>query len=149
MRPATETHERPKTSSAPLLRIATLRALVAGCYASRDPRADVGPVDARAVGPRSGPGEVVCTPGVTVTIGCGARGLGTCSGDPVLFVCDASLSSPDRCSDESSGLLGRNDDSEGLCPAVEVRCPSSGRLAVRARPFGAGSFECRWDSRGR
>lgn len=118
---------------------------LAGCYASHDPRGDVGPVD--AVMP--GPGIVICTPGNTVTVACGSRGLGSCSGDPVLLVCDASLSSPERCNDDSAGLLGSNDDDGTLCPGLEVRCPSSGRLAVRARPFGSGRFECRWDTRSR
>lgn len=133
---------------ASLTTLAVALAFLPGCYAFHDPGADVGPVDAVVTGPRSGPGTASCVPGRTVTVACGSRGLGACTGDPVLFVCDASRTPPDRCDDSSAGLLGFNDDDTGLCSGLTVTCPASGRLAVRARPFGgSGTLDCRWDTR--
>lgn len=116
---------------------------LAACYKSRNPF-DAGPIDAFS-GPRLGAGTATCRAGATVTVACGSRGLGSCSGDPVLVVCDAARVEPSRC-DESAPNLGRNDDDTGLCPGLEVVCPSSGRLSVRAHPFGStvGEPDCRW-----
>jgi hypothetical protein len=82
--------------------------------------------------------DVVCQPGTMVDIGCAAEcGLGTCTGDPILRVCDADR--PDgNCS--YPGTLDDDDDSCGSqCPRVRnVPCPGSGTLAVYTAPFRVG-----------
>ena len=117
--------------------------LLGACYESRNPF-DAGPIDA-FTGPRLGAGTARCRPGASVTVACGVRGLGSCSGDPVLVVCDGARVEASRC-DESAPNLGVNDDAEGLCPGLEVTCPASGLLSVRAHPFGStvGEPDCRW-----
>lgn len=118
-----------------------------GCYRTHNLFDDAGPVDATS-GPRLGAGTASCRPGATVTVACGSRGLGSCTGDPVLVVCDGARTEPRRCSEETSPL-GVSDDDTGLCPGLSVTCPSSGTLSVRAHPFGStiGEPDCRWATR--
>ncbi|MDQ3031147.1 MAG: lysyl oxidase family protein [Myxococcota bacterium] len=82
-------------------------------------------------------GERTCTPGTTVTVGCSAAcGLGSCTDDPVLRVCDAAVGS--HCTlrhalglnDDSgcgSGACGRGGD---CCAQLEITCPDSGTYNV-------------------
>jgi hypothetical protein len=77
---------------------------------------------------------VACTPGSTVDVGCaGACGLGSCTGDPMLRVCDADR--PDgNCS--YPGAIGLSDDFGGQCPCkLGILCPDSGSLAVYTASF--------------
>lgn len=81
-----------------------------------------------------------CTPGEALMIGCNGTVGPTCTGDPTLTVCDASLvPAAESCARDGAGFLAFNDDSGGLCPSVAVTCPASGRIAVDANPFGSGS----------
>jgi hypothetical protein len=80
-------------------------------------------------------GTVTCRPGTTVSVGCGTGcGLGTCSGDSMIRVCDSV-----PCT--SSAALAADDDSCGsLCSlATGVRCPASGMLRVLTGPFSSGN----------
>lgn len=109
-------------------------ALVSGCKSGGNGRAGA---------------TVACTPGTRVEIACGAGcGLGSCDGDPMLRVCDGSVS-VSSCSDRASITLGNNDDACGsLCPGVTVTCPSTGAITVAPIPFTSGrSFRCNWETR--
>jgi hypothetical protein len=84
-------------------------------------------------------GEHECTAGQKVHVGC-SQGcdLGSCTGDPMLRVCDAAR--PDgNCS--YPGAIAFDDDSCGSqCPtAAFVTCPDSGRLVVYTAPFSPGA----------
>ena len=87
-----------------------------------------------------------CTPGVDITVACGADGIGSCEGDPILTVCDGSMFTEFECGETGSTTLGRNDDSAGFCPSVTVECPASGELAVRPTAF-SGVPTCNWGTR--
>lgn len=86
---------------------------------------------------------MACTPGETVRVACAAsEGLGECSGDPVLELCDG-----DDATCATSRAIAQNDDAspETRCPAVEVECPSSGSVLVTSRAFADGAgFACDW-----
>lgn len=132
--------------------ITTISFIVAlvGCGAKTDVRGPLVDVEFPDAGiPRGGHyGFASCTPGRNVTVACGARGLGRCSSDPVLHVCDAARSTPERCG-HGGAELGFNDDDEGLCSGLEIVCPPSGQLAIRARRFGTDDdpVDCQWDTR--
>jgi hypothetical protein len=130
--------------------IALACASILGCGAKTDVRGPFDDVTFPDAGPPRGGryGFAGCTPGSFVTVACGARGLGSCSGDPVLHVCDAARSTPERCG-RPVPELGFNDDAEGLCSAIEVLCPASGQLSIRARRFSTEDdpVDCRWDTR--
>lgn len=84
-------------------------------------------------------GTYDCTPGGQFRTGCAAEctGLGACTGDPMIRVCDHA--SPDgNCSNPSS--LEEGDDACGSkCPRVRnVECPPSGQVDVYAAPFTVG-----------
>lgn len=102
--------------------------LALGCAQTRDPE------------------TVPCTPGEGLTVGCGACGVGSCAGDPVLRVCDGA--SDVRACADALGILAESDDACGSpCPATQVTCPASGRITVIHRAFGAGGYECSWEVR--
>jgi hypothetical protein len=90
-----------------------------------------------------------CVPGTKFDVGCAATcfGIGSCTGDPILRVCDAA--SPDgNCSYPSS--LGSDDDSCGSqCPLVfNETCPDSGQVAVYHAPFTiGGTYRCNVEMR--
>jgi hypothetical protein len=91
---------------------------------------------------------VACAAGSRVEIACGSGcGLGTCDGDPVLRICDGSVS-VSSCASSSSTTIGTNDDMCGsLCPGLTVTCPSTGAITVAPVPFGTRSFRCNWETR--
>ncbi len=73
-------------------------------------------------------GEFDCTPGSPTSVGCSQQcSQGSCTGDPMLRVCDA-----DTPNCTSALAIAANDDRcGGQCPLVNsFFCPSSGRLAV-------------------
>jgi len=127
----------------------SLSAIAFGCGAKTDVRGPFDDVEFPDAGRVGRIGSAVCTPGSEVTVACGARGLGRCSSDPVLFVCDAARAAPARCGLGDGPTLGENDDDEGLCPGLSVTCPSSGNLAIRARRFGTDDepVDCDWATR--
>ncbi|MDQ3032460.1 MAG: hypothetical protein M3Y87_08600 [Myxococcota bacterium] len=90
------------------------------------------------------PGTIECTPGEALLVGCSsACGVGSCSGDPVLRVCDGSIDS--RACADALAILGESDDScETLCPSTRVVCPASGRITVVHRAFREGAYTCDW-----
>lgn len=93
-------------------------------------------------------GTVACTPGVTIQVACGAGcGLGTCTGDPVLRICDGSVGVRE-CARGDGIQLGFNDDGCGsLCPGTTVVCPPGGSITVSHRPFSSGaSYRCLWEA---
>ncbi|AKF09529.1 hypothetical protein [Sandaracinus amylolyticus] len=94
------------------------------------------------------PGSIACTPGEAIDIGCAsACGLGSCSGDAVLRVCDAAEADVRACA-EADAVLRENDDACGsVCPMVRVACPDSGRVTVIHRAFAEGATTCDWDVR--
>jgi hypothetical protein len=73
-----------------------------------------------------------CTPGTTLSVGCGeCGGGGTCSGDPVLRVCDGA----GPCL--ASQALALVDDTCGFCPQTTFTCPTSGVYSVLTGAFNA------------
>ncbi|MBI5514485.1 MAG: hypothetical protein HY909_11995 [Deltaproteobacteria bacterium] len=82
-----------------------------------------------------------CSPGEGVVVGCSAGcGVGSCTGDPVVRVCDGATS-PEQCA-ANQCRLGENDDNcMGLCPATSFICPSSGTLTVLVRRFSGSTAE--------
>lgn len=91
---------------------------------------------------------VSCTPGALVTVACGADGIGSCEGDPILTVCDGAFVTEFQCGESGFDRLGRNDDfdfSVSRCPAVDVTCPASGLLSIRPTAF-TGFPTCFWDA---
>jgi len=70
-----------------------------------------------------------CTPGATIRVGCSdCSNLGTCTGDPMIRVCDPAHPGG-NCTDASA--IGSNDDACSLCPrANNLRCPASGQVDV-------------------
>ena len=127
----------------------SLSALASGCGAKTDVRGAFDDVEFPDAGRRGRIGSASCTPGTVVTIACGSRGLGRCSQDPVLLVCDGARTAPARCGLGGGTTLGENDDDTGLCPGLTVTCPSSGTLAIRARRFASEDdpVDCDWATR--
>lgn len=73
-----------------------------------------------------------CVPGTVVTLGGGACGTGSCTGDPVLRVCLGTQ----PCEYGSAGMLASGDDACGsMCPQVSFTCPSTGTYNVLAGPY--------------
>jgi len=95
-------------------------------------------------------GTVGCTPGVVYTVACDNEGVGRCSGDPYIRVCDGTASVTACYGGE--GLLQENDDGgDGVCPQATVTCPSSASFTVVSREFGGsfgerGRFSCDWET---
>lgn len=93
-------------------------------------------------------GTVSCAPGSAIRVACHEGcGVGACTGDPVLRVCDGT-SSVSTCID-GVGFLGEDDDSgacgTGLCSSLDVTCPSSGSITVVHRAYSGGSYACAWE----
>ncbi len=93
------------------------------------------------------PGIGTCTAGATVTLGCSAGcGLGSCTNDTVLRVCDGShdptctgrlaLASNDDSGCPGSGRCGTTGD---CCSRVTFTCPASGTYASFWGPFTSGN----------
>jgi len=104
----------------------------------QDPLADctvpaVGPT--RDCGWSLDPMSHTCTAGSMVRIGCGAGcGLGSCSGDPVMRICESGA-----CSGRDS--LGFDDDSCGsYCPVLTFTCPESGMYSVMTGSWEPGTI---------
>lgn len=89
---------------------------------------------------------ISCTSGMNITVACGASSLGSCSGDPILTVCDGATTPALSCDRGTAAALGSNDDSMGLCPSVTVVCPASGQLSVKPTAF-SGVPVCNWETR--
>jgi aminopeptidase N len=89
-------------------------------------------------------GAFDCTAGDPIEVGCGAMCmLGTCTGDPMLRICDG-----------ESACLGRNaissDDQScgGNCPVTSFVCPASGRYTVLSAPWASSdTYSCMIESR--
>ena len=100
---------------------------------------------ALASGCRNQRGSVAsCTPGESLLIACDDAIGVTCTGDPTLTICDASIISvPENCRSGGSGYLAFNDDSgrsgATLCPRVNAICPSSGSVSINPDPYRSGS----------
>lgn len=92
-------------------------------------------------------GTTECAPGRAVTIGCGCESLGECTGDPVLRVCDGTLTA--RECDFRNALAEVNDGPDcGRCASLTVTCPPSGSLLVVPRGFYPGELPvCAWEVR--
>lgn len=90
------------------------------------------------------PGTVDCTPGATLLVGCSsACGIGSCSGDPVLRVCDGVVDTR-ACADANAILRESDDSCSTLCPSTRVVCPASGSITVVHRAFRSGESVCDW-----
>jgi hypothetical protein len=76
---------------------------------------------------------VACTPGESVTLGCGCGTVGTCVNDPVLRVCDGA----DACI--AANALASVDDTCGYCPQTTFVCPASGVYTVMTGAYAPGS----------
>lgn len=111
---------------------------LSGCIVTTEPFGD-------GIGGR-GAETVFCTPGVLVDVGCGTLGLGSCSGDPILTVCDGDFVHELDCGESGFAQLERNDDFAGRCPGLDVICPASGLLAVRPTAFGSSDAVCFWEA---
>jgi hypothetical protein len=77
-----------------------------------------------------------CPAGTTARLGCSAAcALGSCSGDPMIRVCDAARADG-NCSFPAAAGVGESDDfSRDPCPCDRtVECPDSGRVVVYTAP---------------
>jgi len=94
----------------------------------------------------SGTGVGTCTPGASVTLGCSAGcGLGTCTGDTVLRVCDGAhdptctarwaIASNDDSTCPGTQRCGTTGD---CCSETTFTCPASGTYAAFWAPFTGG-----------
>jgi hypothetical protein len=89
-------------------------------------------------------GMFACTPGAKFRAGCAAGcGLGTCTGDPILRVCDAA--DPDgNCTAVEN--IADDDDSScgGQCPHIfNADCPAGGSVDVFTAPYALGdAYTC-------
>ncbi len=80
---------------------------------------------------------VACTPGASVTVGCGCPNLGSCAGDPVMRIC----AGDEPCL--SAQALSNADDSCGACPQTTFVCPESGAYTVLAGAYDPGqAYAC-------
>lgn len=82
-------------------------------------------------------GTFSCTPGGTFNVGCndscGNFSLGSCTGDPMMRVCDASQ--PDGNCSHPSALTFDDDSCQNDCPLeTDVPCPDSGMVEVFVAP---------------
>lgn len=83
-----------------------------------------------------------CPAGTTTQVGCADQcGLGSCTGDPMIRVCDAAEG---NCSYPASAEVGESDDHQGACPCdLSVKCPASGQIAVYTAPKRVGAaYQC-------
>jgi hypothetical protein len=141
----------------------SLALAVAGCGIAHDRMADAGG-ESRVLmpcGPEGGAGTgrdcgwsiggpISCRAGQLVQVGCNAAcGLGTCTGDSMIRVCDGAPCTAAR-------ALAQNDDAScsgggGVCSFIDgVICPPSGQLYVLTAPFGVGSpYTCSFVARTR
>lgn len=130
-------------------------ALASGCYASHDPLGDSGIVGGPVIGPCFTPGGgsrrdcgfrvervVTCRAGSMQAVGCGCDGLGSCSGDPVLRICEGTTAC------WASESIDNVDDRCGLCPSVDFECPPSGQYTILSAPYGGDSYRCEVEVRG-
>ena len=108
------------------------------CPADIAPRASVG--TARECGWTAAE-TFSCTPGQIGRVGCSSScGLGTCTGNPMLRVCDADRADG-NCThpaavDPTEFGGGESNDFAGPCPCdLSVTCPPSGSLRVFTAPF--------------
>jgi len=86
-----------------------------------------------------------CTPGNSYLVGCSAMVGVECTGDPTITVCTDDIT-PSNCLQTSPERIAFDDDGgSGLCPEAIFICPSSGRVAVNAEPFGSSSYRCVYD----
>jgi hypothetical protein len=76
---------------------------------------------------------VACTPGASVTLGCGCGTVGTCAQDPVLRVCDGN----GACT--AATAIAQVDDTCGYCPQTSFVCPASGVYTVLTGAYSAGA----------
>jgi len=95
----------------------------------------------------SDPGIGTCTPGANVTLGCSAGcGLGMCTGDTVLRVCDSSHDPTcnamvEIAQNDDSGCpgTGRCGASGDCCSQVMFTCPASGTYSAFWGPYTTGT----------
>lgn len=129
--------------------------LASGCYAAHDIYGDSGIISSSVTEPCGATGGgsrrdcgfrvervVSCRSGVAQVVGCGCDGLGSCSGDPVLRICDGT--SACRVAD----AIGNVDDTCSLCPRVDFPCPPSGQYTILSAPYSSGSYGCEVGVRG-
>ncbi len=85
-------------------------------------------------------GSFACTPGAAAVARCGAAcAASSCTGDPILRVCEGSAACAAR------EALGSDDDcgSGVYCPAASFTCPSGGEVTVLTGAYRAGgSYGC-------
>jgi hypothetical protein len=95
--------------------------------------------------PTRDPGTIPCTPGEAITVACGC-GVGSCSGDPVLRVCDGARDV--RACADALEVIAESDDACGTrCPSAALVCPPGGSITVIHRAFREGGYECAWEMR--
>jgi hypothetical protein len=89
-------------------------------------------------------GEVDCTPGDMIRIGCDGLVGRECAGRPRMALCDGRLSR-DECGPNTPApdlLVVQNPPG---CPNRIVTCPASGSIVVQIEQGGSGPFTCTWD----
>ncbi len=77
-----------------------------------------------------------CTPGASVTLGGGACGTGSCTGNPVMRVCSGTL----PCEHSRTTLASSDNACFSLCPQVTFTCPASGTYNVMGAPSTSGQY---------
>ena len=84
-------------------------------------------------------GTFACEPGRVVRIGCASacNGLGTCTGNPIMRVCDSAR--PDGNCSYAATLATSDNACESSCPRVkDLFCPASGSVHVYTAPYYVG-----------
>jgi hypothetical protein len=70
-----------------------------------------------------------CEPGELLMLGCGCSTPDSCEGDPMLRVCEGTTA----CS--SATAIASIDDTCGVCPQLEFKCPPSGTYSLLSASF--------------
>jgi len=91
-------------------------------------------------------GSYTCAPGLDTTVGCSATcGVGMCTGDPFLRVCDVA-NDPECMSyyaigqnDDSGCAMGRCGAGGDCCSQTTFTCPSSGEYVAFTAPYRVGA----------
>jgi hypothetical protein len=90
-------------------------------------------------------GPHACTPGTMVDVGCSeVCGTGSCTGDPVMAVCDgtcATACATELAADDDCGPRCRGNGG-ACCPSTTVMCPDSGVLNVFFDSFDGTPVTC-------
>ena len=89
-------------------------------------------------------GEIACSPGQMIHVGCSPNIGRDCSGRPIMTLCDGVISVDECTPDTPSPPLIVVRRPPG-CPDATVTCPASGAIVVDISQGGSGPYTCTWD----